>query len=199
MPGTSSAKTRFVLLPEHDELGRNPRDAFPGCCAARSDALLIRGPHRQRVLPSKKISGITVQPRSQKYFHSLSTQITGLFHAVSSLTRGRWPSSRTLGWDAVDADALLTNSADADGEVVWFRRPGAGVKFAMMLRITRMMVTIKPVTKESTKETVKPLRREGRTASAEPVCSCASLSTPCTRDRGCSAHPVFPAPSLEGR
>jgi hypothetical protein len=40
------------------------------------------------------------------------------------------------------------------------------------------------------------LRREGRTASAEPVCSCASLSTPCTRDRGCSAHPVFPAPSF---
>jgi hypothetical protein len=32
--------------------------------------------------------------------------------------------------------------------------------------------------------------------SAEPVCSCALL--PCasgTRDRGCSAHPVFPAPS----
>src|SRR5665213_1932395 len=66
----------------------------------------------------------------------------------------------------------------------------------MMLRITRMMVTKKPVAKESTKETVKPLRREGRTASAEPVCSCASLSKSCTRDRGCSAHPAFPAPLL---
>jgi hypothetical protein len=32
---------------------------------------------------------------------------------------GRWPSSRTLGPDAVDAEALLTNGADADGEVVW--------------------------------------------------------------------------------
>ena len=53
-----------------------------------------------------------------------------------------------------------------------------------------------PVTGESTKETVKPLRREGRIASAEPVCSCAFLRcTVCTRDRGCSAHPVFPAPS----
>src|SRR3954453_7795786 len=31
--------------------------------------------------------------------------------------------------------------------------------------------------------------------SAEPVCSCAlSLNAHCTRDRGCSAHPVFPAP-----
>jgi hypothetical protein len=32
-----------------------------------------------------------------------------------------------------------------------------------------------PVATESTKETVKPLRREGRIASAEPVCSCAHL------------------------
>ena len=31
--------------------------------------------------------------------------------------------------------------------------------------------------------------------SAEPVCSCAFLHLFCTRDRGCSAHPVFPAPS----
>src|ERR1700686_3865111 len=43
---------------------------------------------------------------------------------------------------------------------------------------------------------VKPLRRECRSASAEPVCSCAfSFAQLCTRDRGCSAHPAFPAPS----
>jgi hypothetical protein len=43
----------------------------------------------------------------------------------------------------------------------------------------------------------KPLRREGRSVSAEPVCSCAFfLLRICTRDRGCSAHPVFPAPSV---
>src|SRR5665213_2770226 len=46
-----------------------------------------------------------------------------------------------------------------------------------MLRITRATVARKPVTGESTKETVKPLRREGRTASAEPVCSCAFSSS----------------------
>src|ERR1700758_504029 len=28
---------------------------------------------------------------------------------------------------------------------------------------------------------------------------CSFLFSICTRDRGCSAHPVFPAPSLEGR
>jgi antitoxin MazE len=32
-------------------------------------------------------------------------------------------------------------------------------------------------------------------ASASPVCSCAFFCTMCTRDRGCSAHPAFPAPS----
>ena len=45
----------------------------------------------------------------------------------------------------------------ADGEVVWSWRPDAGVKFAMMLCITRMTVTTKPVTGESMKETVKTI------------------------------------------
>jgi hypothetical protein len=35
-----------------------------------------------------------------------------------------------VGRDAVDAAAPLTNGADAYGEVVWFRRPRAGVKSA---------------------------------------------------------------------
>ena len=32
-------------------------------------------------------------------------------------------------WDAVDAMAVKTNAVVAYGEVVWVRRPGAGVKF----------------------------------------------------------------------
>ena len=55
----------------------------------------------------------------------------------------------------------------------------------------------KPVTGESSKEAVKPSRRESRIASAEPVCSCAFSCAVCTRDRGCSAHPAFPAPSSQ--
>ncbi len=55
-------------------------------------------------------------------------------------------------------------------------------------------------TRESAIYAVEPLRGEGRSVSAEPVCSCAfSFDAHCTRDRGCGAHPVFPAPSLEGR
>src|ERR1700738_515461 len=56
-------------------------------------------------LPDGQFGEGPVQPRLQKYFRFLPTQITGLFCAVSSLTRGRWPSSRTLGWDAMDASA----------------------------------------------------------------------------------------------
>jgi len=40
--------------------------------------------------------------------------------AVLSFREGRWPSSRTLGRDAVDAGSAQDESADlADGEVVW--------------------------------------------------------------------------------
>jgi hypothetical protein len=55
------------------------------------------------------------------------TQITGLLLAVREGAlrdrHGRWVR------DAVDADVLTTNSADADGEVVWSLRPDAGVEF----------------------------------------------------------------------
>jgi hypothetical protein len=53
-------------------------------------------------------------------------------------------------WDAVDAaassrgSAAQTSDETADGEVVWSRRPDAGVNFVMMLRITRGMVATKP-------------------------------------------------------
>jgi hypothetical protein len=41
--------------------------------------------------------------------------------------------------------------------------------------IREATVANKPVAEESAKETVTPSRREGRIASAEPVCSCAHL------------------------
>jgi hypothetical protein len=44
------------------------------------------------------------------------------------------------------------------------------------LRVLRVMVAREPVTRESSKQAVTPSRREGRAASAEPVCSCAFFS-----------------------
>jgi len=40
--------------------------------------------------------------------------------------------------DAVDAAALLTNGAKADGEVVWSWRPDAGIKLAGDVPRTRV-------------------------------------------------------------
>jgi hypothetical protein len=47
----------------------------------------------------------------------------------------------------MDADAAKTSAASAYGEVVWVRRPGAGVKFARGQRFERTMVARKPVTR----------------------------------------------------
>ena len=47
---------------------------------------------------------------------------------VPSRYEGRFAIVTSAGWDAVDAEALLTNGADAYGEVVWFWRLDAGVK-----------------------------------------------------------------------
>jgi hypothetical protein len=44
--------------------------------------------------------------------------------------RGALRNVINAGRDAVDAAAQLTNSAEAYGQVVWFRRPNAGVKSA---------------------------------------------------------------------
>ncbi len=54
-------------------------------------------------------------------------------------------SSPNVRRDAVAAGVPKDERLFADGEVVWSWRPDAGVKFATMLRITRMMGARKPV------------------------------------------------------
>jgi hypothetical protein len=60
-----------------------------------------------------------VQSHRKKYFPSRFPQIKSISLAIPSHMRGVSRSSRTLERDAVDADALWTNGAGADGEVVW--------------------------------------------------------------------------------
>jgi hypothetical protein len=86
-------------------------------------------------LPDGQITDFAVQPPLQKYSASPQTKIT-FIESPSRSEEGRWPSSRTLGRDAVDAaasgaqvvagrvsrersDGVPTNDAEADGEVVW--------------------------------------------------------------------------------
>ena len=50
----------------------------------------------------------------------------------------------------MDADVPLTNGTEADGEVVWSWRPGAGAKFRRV-GPDEVTVATKPVTGESSK------------------------------------------------
>src|ERR1700759_5355590 len=108
--------------------------------------------------------------------------------------RGGSPSSPTLRGEAVDArGAPQTNACRADGEVVWSWRPDAGVKLAMMLRITLMMVARKPGHQGELEVSCKPPRRESRVDPVEPV-----VLPPCFLlhgTHGCNRRPAFPAPS----
>jgi hypothetical protein len=61
----------------------------------------------------------------------------------------------------------------AYGEVVWSWRPDAGVKFVRSKSFSGMTVARKPGHRGEHEISRKPPRREGRIASAEPVCSCA--------------------------
>src|SRR5216683_145793 len=88
--------------------------------------------------------------------------------------RGALRTSRTRG--GVRWTRRLRNDerkAVADGEVVWSWRRDAGVKFvrSKLLRGDGGKKARSPGRARS--KPLKPLRREGRIASAEPVCSCA--------------------------
>src|SRR6266404_2736133 len=122
-------------------------------------------------------------------------------HNSARLTadEGRWPSSRTRGEMRWTRELRLTCVAQAYGEVVWSRRRGAGAKFARG----------KPLTGDGGKRAVHRGEHEvSRKAIAQgrPECFrrtcmlvCALPCAHCTRDRGCGAHPVFPAPSVSKR
>jgi len=68
---------------------------------------------------SADASDLPVQPPLQEYFCSRPTQISSLIRAVPSQERGVAHVTNVGGMRWTWA-ARLTNSADADGEVVWF-------------------------------------------------------------------------------
>src|SRR3981189_977321 len=103
--------------------------------------------------------------------------------------------------DVMDAGLRLPSAAFAYGEIVWVRRPDAGVKFEGGQRCPRAMVSQKAGSPGRSRISRKAIAQGRPDASAKPVClrapSCCSYRT---QDRGCGAHPVFPAPSIfEGK
>ena len=98
-----------------------------------------------------------VQPCLKKYSDFPKRQIIGIFRP-SCPTEGRFAIVTDAGQDAVDVEAPITNGAEADGEVVWSRRPDAGVKFAECNFRGRWWQE-SPVAMESAKEAVKTIAR----------------------------------------
>src|ERR1700722_14972670 len=64
----------------------------------------------------------TKQPDGQ-IFASAVGQITFTTHAILSPRKGRWPSSRTLGWDAVDGGASCARWDGRAGFTVHAKSP----------------------------------------------------------------------------
>ena len=69
-------------------------------------------------MPGGQIAEFPVQPALQKYSGFQKTQITFRTAGVP-LPRGALAIVTDVERDAVDADAPITNGAEADGEVVW--------------------------------------------------------------------------------
>src|ERR1700709_1581301 len=102
-----------------------PGDA--NCFAASASAIFAR-PLRQnnatgkspKVCPALRAKISPLPRRANQKFNSR--------HPVPS--EGRWLSSRTRGRERWTRRLRLTSVALAYGEIVWVRRPGAGVKLA---------------------------------------------------------------------
>ena len=107
-------------------------------------------------------------------------------------------SSRTRGGMRWTRELRLTSVTDADGEDVWSWRPKLAPSLLKQFGGRRWQQSSahrgeRAISRKTTAQG-KP------DASAEPVCSCALfICAFCTRDRGCSAHPAFPAPSCSSR
>src|SRR5215204_6830893 len=88
----------------------------------------------------------------------------------------------------------LTCAAQAYGEVVWFGRRGAGVKLAIRSASDGGKRAVLRGEHEVSRKAIAQGRPECFALPCMLVCSfvCANR----TRDRGCSKHPVFPAPSV---
>jgi len=95
----------------------------------------------------------------------------------------------------MDAMALLTRRAKADGEGVWSWHPKAGAKLATMLAHRADDGDNKVwFTGESAQDTVKTIA-QGRPGLFGGTCGYYSRAFCCTRGHGCGWRPVFPAPS----
>ena len=104
--------------------------------------------------------------------------------------RGRHGTLARVAMDACCAGACTGRNAAAYGEVVWSWRRDPGVK--LLVSPTQRRWQKRPLTGESTKEAVKPLRGESRDVSAVPVKPVCVLSTIAHGGLRAQSAPGFP-------
>ena len=156
----------------------------------------------KHIAPSGK-STKTCLPLAAKISCWSFRQIRITSYAVSSPRRGVGHRHQTLGWDAVDASASGIFSAGRK------RRGVRRSRVVLMPRCWRQV--LEKQTFSGATVTTSPAHRGEHEVSCKaiaqgmPECSpltcmlvCAFFAQFGTRDRGCSAHPAFPAPSQEG-
>ena len=109
--------------------------------------------------------------------------------------RGALRTSRTRGGMRWTRKACETRTPDVYGEVVWFGRRGAGAKLA----IRSASDGGKRAVLRGEHEVSRKATAQGRPGCSACTCMlvCSFVSANRTRDRGCSKHPVFPAPSIQ--
>ncbi len=136
------------------------------------------------------------QARESKIFRFRSHANQSHNSARLTADEGRWPSSRTCGEMRWTQELRLTCVARAYGEVVWFGRRGAGVKRAIRSAGDGGKRAVLREEHEVSRKAIA----QGRPECFRRTCMlvCAFLCANCTRDRGCGAHPVFPAPLCPG-
>jgi hypothetical protein len=191
--------TRWLAMTmwKHQVRQSNPTDKsanpiLPARCVASHASQISLRRMRQNNATGK--SEKPVQCARQKYSSCRVGQISDLNPPVSPDKRGGSRSSRNARWDAVDADAPLTNGTDADGEVVWSWRRDAGVKFVRSKCFAGATVARKPVHRGEREVSRKPWRGESPDVPAHLwSIPCAFVCKICrTGGRGCQPAPGFP-------
>ena len=139
--------------------------------------------------PFQKIFPFALTP-NQNYIHLVPPHMRGVCAIVTDVGCGmRWTRAMSAARDVAPRTA---KSCGPDAPTL-----------ASSWRIhSQATVATKPVTGESAKEAVEPLRREGRSVSAEPVCSCAPLSVHVAHETAGAARTrlsLRPPFSREGR
>jgi hypothetical protein len=118
-------------------------------------------------------TGKSVFSVKPKFPLALMGQISGISPPVSPDERGGSRSSRNARWDAVDAEAATDERGFGGRRSRVVLTPRRWRQVAR--NVCAATVARKPVHRGEHEISRKPLRREGRMLSAEPVCSCAHL------------------------